>query len=304
VSLPDRVKPGYFFRAQEPPLDIDGRYKVICVQWRTMQDPAAMDWCIARQREGALILLHVPVIYISWTSQAEPQVRIREAVEANNAWFRNAEGEVVVSDTPNPQAMIDFRHQNVVRDLVDVHCGLLVGHAPHFRLIPDGLFLDYLPDKGINWWLGKWNGVKLEEFELTSYIEDLYFFVASFRFNLAKRSGRVWTKERVSVFGNGTHRCPACDGICYENFPNSFHDGSPQRLRGLDVIRGGPYGLRENPFRLPPLIIPCGPAGSQTGDNITDDDVVQAVNFADSMCPGATVFDNGGHIFTVMEDLK
>ena len=279
------VRAGYFVRGEELPEQLDPRYDVVVVPWRTLWQAEDAETVRGYQAAGIAVHVHVPFSYIHPTHTPNAHRTVRAVLDAHDGWLLGAGGERVGPEWK----LIDPRSPRVRRDLLSIHVGLL----NDAQWAPDGLFLDFLWDT-VAWQsdFAPWSHEQRETLD-NEYRRALYQLATGLMFRLRKAG------SSMVVYGNGGHRCTALDGIVYEGFP---HTKQEDGHRGLDVALWGEYGKATwEMFHEPPMLLPTG--GDHVAYNIPAFRVIEAVGFAASYCPGAIVFDNGGLVFRAIGDL-
>jgi hypothetical protein len=281
-----RVRTGYFARGEHLPAELDPRYDVIVVPWRTLWDADATATVEGYQDAGIAVHVHTPFCYTNPAHTTPVHLQIQAVLGAHDGWLLGADGQRV-GDTFK---FIDPRSATVRSNLLTVHMGVLDDAG----WVPDGLFLDFLWDS-VSWmdefraWTPERRAALDEE-----YRSALCRLATGLTFRL-RRAGYATT-----LYGNGWHRCTVLDGTVLENFPlTKQEDGR----RDLDIALNGHYGQATwERFREPPMILPTG--GENVAYGIPRYRVVEAVAFAASYCPGAIVFDNDGTVFDAIRDLR
>lgn len=282
--MSERVRAGYFVRGEPLPEELDPRYDVVVVPWRSLWQPEDVETLTGYQSAGIAVHVHVPFCYIHPTHAPDAHRTIRAILDAHDGWLLGDTGQRVCE----PWHMIDPRSATVRRDLLSVHLGLLADA----QWAPDGLFLDFLWDR-VSWReeFRSWPQEQRMKLDL-GYRRGLYRLATGLKFRLRKAG------LGLDLYGNGWHRCTALDGIVYEHFPC----GHPGGGSDLAMTLWGEYGKATwEMFRKPPMLLPTG--GDNVSDNIPEFRVVEAVGFANSYCPGAVVFDNEGAVFRAIGDL-
>lgn len=277
--MSNTVRAGYFVRGEPLPEELDPRYDVIVVPWRSLWQNEDVSTLRGYQRAGIAVHVHVPFCYIHPTHAPDAHCAIRAVLDEHDGWLLGAEGQLV----SEPWHLIDPRSAVVRRELLRVHMDLL----RDAQWSPDGLFLDFLLDRVA--WRHEFDGMPHEQkVELNQQCKlGLYRFATGFKFQTRKAG------LGLDLYGNGWHRCAALDGIAYEEFPRTSLEDDH---RGLDIALWGQYGKTTwELFRRPPMLLPAG--GENIADNIPLFRVIEAVAFANSYCPGAVVFDNEGAVF-------
>ena len=292
------VRAGYFVRGEEPPQGLDPRYDVVVLQWRQLWTPEATEVVQSYKATGIEVHVHVPFAYLNPANDTTAHQAIRAILDEEDGWLKGADG-VRVGDCGD-KFLIDPRRYRVRRPLLKAHMDVLDDAAWK----PDGLFLDFVWDEVA--WKDEFRPWSASDRALLNaqYKTGMYQFVAGLRFALQK-AGHPF----MDVYGNGWHRCTACDGPVVENFPFTKQvDGE----RNLDIALNGYYGQDTwFKFNAPPMFMPSnedenGQAQGEPGYNVPPKRVVQAVGFANSFAQedkwasDPVVFDNSGYIFDVI----
>ena len=243
------MRAGYFVRGEAPPQELDPRFDVVVLPWRTFGEPEWQATAATYQEAGMKVYVHIPTVYLNPDLSTPQHDVIREILDDGNGWLLGYAPEGM--DAPRVGEgvwqLIDQSMPQLRRKLIKAHIEMIRPDPHGFKA--DGLMLDFLHDTVT--WRHEFVGMSREDKEAVdaTWRHGLYQFASGLQFHLGREG------LDMTVYGNGWHRATVLDGTVYENFPRTKKEDG---RRDMDVALNGLYGaVTWRLFREPPMILPA-----------------------------------------------